>query len=87
LEGGAKICFYTSHNNADDSLNYIFLEDNSPVNIVNTKTLKSGLDINELLMDPAKKKDMRFDTVFTLFREARKAITGIEDEEDYENPL
>jgi len=87
LEGGAKICFYASHNNSDDSLNYSFLEDNSLVNIINTETLKPGLDINEILMDPGKKKDMRFDTVFALFREAKKAITGIEEEADFENPF
>ncbi|MEO6330099.1 MAG: hypothetical protein ABIO55_14280, partial [Ginsengibacter sp.] len=58
FEGGAKICFYSSHDNADGSLNYNFLEDNSIVNITNTETLKQGGDINELLLDPKKRKDM-----------------------------
>lgn len=87
FEGGAKICFYACHDNRDGSLNYNFLEDNSLVNITNTETLKPGSDINELLLDPKKRKDMRFDTVFTLFREAKKAVTGIEEEEDFENPF
>lgn len=87
FEGGAKICFYASNDNADGSLNYNFLEDNSLVNITNTETLKPGCDINELLLDPKKRKDMRFDTVFTLFQEAKKAVTGIEDDEDFESPF
>lgn len=86
-EGGAKICFYACHDNADGSLNYNFLEDNSKVNIANTETIKPGIDINELLMDPKKRKDMRFDSVFTLFQEAKKAVTGMEEEEDFENPF
>jgi hypothetical protein len=88
FEGGAKICFYSSHDNADGSLNYNFLEDNSIVNITNTETLKPGSDINELLLDPKKRKDMRFDTVFTLFHEAKRAVTGIEDDDgSFENPF
>ena len=87
FEGGAKICFYACHDNADGSLNYNFLEDNSIVNIADTGTLKSGTDINELLMDPKKRKDMKFDSVFTLFQEAKKAVTGIEEDEDFENPF
>ncbi len=87
FEGGAKICFYACHNNADGSLNYTFLEDNSIVNIANTETIKPGIDINELLMDPKKRRDMRFDSVFTLFQEAKKAVTGMEEEVDFENPF
>ncbi|MEO6230888.1 MAG: hypothetical protein ABJB11_24630 [Ferruginibacter sp.] len=79
VTGGQKICFYAAKANADDSLNYSFIEDNSQVNIKNTNTVKPGIDINELLLDPSKLKDMRYDTVFNLFREAKKAITGIED--------
>lgn len=87
FEGGAKICFYASHNYTDNSLNYNFLEDDSIVNIINTETLKPGIDINELLLDPKKRKEMRFDSVFTLFKEAKKTITGIEAEEDFEDPF
>jgi hypothetical protein len=88
FEGGAKICFYACHNNTDGSLNYNFLEDNSIVNIANTETIKPGIDINELLMDPKKRRDMKFDSVFTLFQEAKKAVTGMEEEEEaFENPF
>ncbi len=83
VTGGQKICFYAAKANEDGSLNYSFLEDNSVVNIKNTKTLKPGVDINELLLDPSKLKDMRYDTVFNLFREAKIAITGIEEEDDF----
>ena len=77
-EGGAKICFYSSNDNRDGSLNYNFLEDNSIVNILFTDTINQGSNVNKLLLDPQKRKDMRFDTVFTLFRKAKLAITGIE---------
>lgn len=87
FEGGAKICFYASHNYTDNSLNYNFLEDDSIVNITNTETLKPGIDINELLLDPKKRKEMRFDSVFTLFKEAKKTITGIEENNDFEDPF
>jgi hypothetical protein len=87
VEGGAKICFYACYNNADDSLNYSFVEDNSIVNIANTATLKSGTDVNELLLDPKKRRDMKFDTVYALFGEAKKAVTGIDEEEAPENPF
>lgn len=82
FEGGAKICFYASHDNTDKSLNYVFLEDNSVVNIVNTGTVKPGIDFNELLLDPKKFRDMRFDNVFNLFNEAKRAITGMEEDTD-----
>lgn len=87
FEGGAKICFYACQDNANGSLNYNFLEDNSIVNITNTETLMRGSDINELLMDPKKLKDMKFDILFALFQEAKKAVTGIEDDDDFENPF
>ncbi|MEO5997951.1 MAG: hypothetical protein ABIN89_14490 [Chitinophagaceae bacterium] len=93
FESGAKICFYASHDNANGSLNYNFLEDNSVVNILNTETLKPGIDINDVLLDPKKRKDMKFDTVFDLFQEAKRAVTGIDDvtgttdEADCENPF
>jgi hypothetical protein len=87
VEGGAKICFYACYNNADDSLNYSFVDDNSIVNIANTATLKSGTDVNELLLDPKKRRDMKFDTVYALFGEAKKAVTGIDEEEESENPF
>jgi hypothetical protein len=76
FEGGAKICFYASHDNGDGSLNYNFMEDNSIVNIMNTNTLKPGIDINEVLLDPKKRKDMRFDSVFTLFQGGEKSGYG-----------
>ena len=75
LEGGSKICFYAFHNLNDDSLNYNFMEDNSMVSIVNTGTLKSATDMNAVFMDPQKRKNIRLDSVFSLFQEAKKAVT------------
>jgi hypothetical protein len=82
LTGGQKICFYAAKATADGSLNYCFIEDNSVVNIKNTNTLKQGIDVSELLPDSNSLKNLRFDTLFNLFREAKKAITGIEDDDD-----
>ncbi len=76
LEGGSKICFYAFHNLNDDSLNYNFMEDNSMVSIVNTGTLKNATDMNAVFMDPQKRKNIRLDSVFSLFQEAKKAVTG-----------
>ncbi len=81
LEGGTKICFYACHNLSDGSLNYNFLEDNSTVNIANTGTLQTATDMNALFLDPKKRKDLRFDAVYTLFQEAKKAITGLENDD------
>ncbi|HPE75553.1 MAG TPA: hypothetical protein PLC80_05670 [Draconibacterium sp.] len=83
LTGGQKICFYAAKATADGSLNYSFIEDNSIVNIKNTNTLKPGIDVRELMSDSNSLKDLRFDTVFNLFREAKKAITGAEDLDDF----
>ena len=82
LTGGQKICFYAAKATADGSLNYCFIEDNSIVNIKNTNTLKQGIDVSELLPDSNSLKNLRFDTLFNLFREAKKAITGIDDDYD-----
>ncbi|MEO8109348.1 MAG: hypothetical protein ABI594_04920 [Ginsengibacter sp.] len=84
VAGGQKICFYAAKDNMNGSLNYSFIEDNSRENIKNTRTVKPGTDINELLLDPSKLKEMRHDAVFNLFREAKKTIIGLEDNaEDY----
>jgi hypothetical protein len=89
FEGGAKICFYACHSDKDKSLNYHFLEDNSSVNVADSGTLKPGTDINELWLDPDKRREMRFDTVFAVFQEAKKSVTGMEEmaEDDFQNPF
>lgn len=74
FEGGARICFYACRNYADDSLQYQFLEDNSTVSIGNGQTLRPGTDINEVLMNAESRKRIRFDAVFTIFGEAKKAM-------------
>lgn len=84
-EGGAKICFYACQNNSDGSLRYVFSEDNSEVCIASKKALVPGSDINELLMDPEKRKAMNFTAVYTLFQEAKKAVTGSMDTDDFLN--
>jgi hypothetical protein len=39
-------------------------------------------------MDPKKRRDMQFDSVFMFFLEVKKVVTGMEEEEEeFENPF
>lgn len=78
FEGGTKICFYSFRDMEDGSLNYRFLEDNGVENIVFRNTLKSDSNINELMMDKEKRKQLKLDVVFQQFQEAKKLILGYE---------
>lgn len=78
FEGGAKIYFYACRNYADDNLQYQFVEDNSAIGIGNTKTLRSGTDMAEVVTDAASRRALRFDAVHALFHEAKKALVGEE---------
>lgn len=72
----------------DGSLNYRFLEDNSVQNIVFKETLKSDVkieDLNELMMDKAKRKQLKLDVVFLQFQEARKTLLSAQAEDDFDN--
>jgi hypothetical protein len=85
LTGGSKICFYSHCSTFDDlSLNFNFIEDNAKVNIKKSDNPKPGdrepIAINSWLSVPENRKDMNFDNVFHLFQEAKKALTGIEEE-------
>ena len=83
LNGGSKICFYSFCNTYDDlNLNYSFIEDNSKVTIKRSKNPKPADDqaINKWLANPENQKDMNFDNVFNLFNEAKKTLTGLEEE-------
>ena len=83
LNGGSKICFYSYCNTYDDlNLNYSFIEDNSKVTIKRSKNPKPADDqaINKWLANPENQKDMNFDNVFNLFNEAKKTLTGLEEE-------
>ena len=83
LNGGSKICFYSFCNTYDDlNLNYSFIEDNSKVTIKRSKNPKPADEqaINKWLANPENQKDMNFDNVFNLFNEAKKTLTGLEEE-------
>lgn len=82
FEGGAKVCFYSSKDIADASLNFRFLEDNQVENIVFQDTLKPGTDINELMMDPERRKRFKLDQVYLQFQEAQAALLGEAAPED-----
>lgn len=85
LDGGSKICFYSHANTYDDlNLNYSFIEDNSKVIIKkssNPKPNDSSLNtLNTWLSKKDNRIDMNFDKVYSLFFEAKKTLTGIEEE-------
>lgn len=85
LSGGSKICFY-SHCNIyeDSSLNFSFIEDNSKESIkksTNPKPDDSNSNVlNGWLSKKENRKDMNFDKVYNLYFEAKKTLTGIEEE-------
>ncbi|MBB6325084.1 hypothetical protein FHS59_000699 [Algoriphagus iocasae] len=85
LTGGSKICFYSYCNTYDDmNLNFSFIEDNSRVVIRksdNPKPDDSDLNaLNKWLSMKENRKDMNFDKVYSLFYQAKKSLTGIEEE-------
>jgi len=85
LSGGSKICFY-SHCNIyeDSSLNFSFIEDNSKESIKKSSNPKpddsNSNVLNGWLSKKENRKDMNFDKVYNLFFEAKKTLTGIEEE-------
>lgn len=90
-EGGAKICFYSSYDNVRCTVKYSFLEDNSIVEVYSnpdSNISEQVTDINKILAaDPKKYKDIRFDNVFKLVKEAKTTITGIEEEVISDDPF
>jgi len=84
--GGSKICFYSFCNSFDDlSLNYNFIEDNSKVTVKksnNPKPDDNSSDINTWLAKKENRKDLNLDNIFTFFYQAKKTLTGIEEEND-----
>lgn len=83
FSGGSKICLYAFRNTYDDlDLNYSFIEDNSKVTVKKSKNPKPAGEqaINNWLANPANRKDMNFDNVITLFNEAKRILTGLEEE-------
>ncbi|PZX55680.1 hypothetical protein [Algoriphagus chordae] len=85
LDGGSKICFYSHANTFDDqNLNYNFIEDDNKQVIcksANPKPNVSNLNaLNRWLSIKANRIDMNFDKVYSLFYEAKKTLTGLEDE-------
>jgi hypothetical protein len=85
LEGGSKICFYSYCETYDElNLNYKFIEDNSKEVIQkssNPKPNESSLNtLNTWLSKKENRIDMNLDKVYSLFFEAKKTLTGIEEE-------
>lgn len=85
LSGGSKICFYTHCNIYEDSsLNFSFVEDSSKESIKKSSNPKPDDSnpnvLNGWLSKKENRKDMNFDKVYNLFFQAKKTLTGIEEE-------
>lgn len=85
LEGGSKICFFSHVDTFDDlDLNYSFIADHSKEVIkksTNPKPSDAGLNaLNTWLSKKSNRIDMNFDKVYSLFFEAKKTLTGLEEE-------
>lgn len=84
-EAGAKVCFYSHQDITDSSLHYQFMDDNSYENITYRKTWQEGEDMNQLMLDPARRRNYNLDSVFLQFQEAKKTLLGSDaaDELDF----
>lgn len=74
-ERGAKICFFQCINLGDDSLEYVFLEDNSTINIEKREGLHSNIDLGELMMmDNDQQNIFNLNCVVDGFEQAKRDI-------------
>lgn len=72
-EYGAKICFFQCRHFEDDSLNYVFLDDNKMINI--EKKGRNDVDeIGEVMIDQAKQKIYNLNSVISTFEQAKRGI-------------
>jgi hypothetical protein len=76
LENGVKSCFYRANAIDGDQLEYVFLENNSPVRVTWKGLIQSDSNLNELLFDPENQKAYNLDNVISQFRDARTYILG-----------
>lgn len=72
-EYGVKICFYRAREVSDDSFDYLFLEDNSKVNLV-IKDIAEQMDFNELMLDNEKRSMLNLDNVCKGLQQASQEI-------------
>ncbi len=73
-EYGAKVCFFQSIRLEDDSLEFVFLEDNSVVNIEQKDIFHEEIDLGELMMDEEKRKVYSLNGVVNGFTRAKREI-------------
>ncbi len=78
FEHGSKICFYRSQEIIDNSLEYVYLDDNNILNLESKGILKPDTDLNELMMDNEDRKTLNLDSVVEQFWEARRCLLGDE---------
>ncbi len=90
FESGAKVCFYHHrHLSEENTLEYLFLEDES-IQLVELKNiLETFPNLNDLIADKDKFKLLNLDSVVEQFRAAQQQILGEEagknSEDDFED--
>lgn len=73
-EYGAKICFFQNLCLEDDSLDFVFLEDNSIVNIEQQDIFQPDIDLGTVMMDEERRKIFNLNCVVKGFEQAKHSI-------------
>lgn len=82
FEDKANICFYDSRDFNDGSLNYRFLQNNKVQNII-FENIGAKENIAKVVTTKELFKTLKLDMVHTQFKEAKKAILNIEEEDEF----
>ena len=82
-EKATRICFYSSQNWDNSSLQFLSLDDNKLVELKIKGIMQQGGDLNELLLAEENHKIFNLDCVVDQFNEARQCLVG--DELDNDN--
>ncbi|MDX2246426.1 MAG: hypothetical protein SF052_06610 [Bacteroidia bacterium] len=76
FEAGAKICFYYAKPFEEKSFEYLFLEDNSLLNLEFKGIQKADTDLGDLMMNKENHRMYNLDCVVDQLREARRCLLG-----------
>ncbi|MEZ4824806.1 MAG: hypothetical protein R3C61_00715 [Bacteroidia bacterium] len=76
FEGGSRICFYQLQPMEEELLEYLFLEDNSIVNLEFKGIQKADTNLGDLVMNKETYRMFNLDCVVSQFQEARRCLLG-----------
>lgn len=74
MEQGSKICFYRSLPIEKDTLEYLFIDDNSVIQFEKKGLLNGDKSINELMLNAENTKNLNIECTVDRFLEARRSI-------------